>query len=384
MSSKSGVISFFIPSLAGGGAQKVIVNLVNSMVDLTDRPIHLVLGRAQGEFLSEVRSEVVIVDLGTARASRSIFALVKYLRKQKPSVLCSSLNYANVCATLAWFLAGSASRLVLREDSVVRVPEGNLAQRVRDHVTQLLMRVLYRRADLVVALGEGVAATLRDRRICKAENIEIIGNPVAIKMDSVGLRGKVIAHHSWKGKYIVGVGRLSPEKGFDVLIEAFSKIENVDCDLVVLGNGGLRTSLMAQAERVGVADRVHLPGFLKNPHPIMAHAQLFVLPSRWEGFGLVVVEAMALGVPVVATDCPGAPNELLLNGKLGHLVPPGDPDALAAAITDAMASPRATVGLRMERAAEFASPVIAKQYFERAFRLESAKVNENSSHRYGA
>jgi len=137
---KEQVISFFIPALNGGGAQKVVVNLANALVELTDRPIHIVLARAEGEFIDEVRPEVKIIDLGKRRASRSIPALARYLRQVRPAVLCSSLNYANVCAAIAWQLAGRPCRLVVREDNVVRPPGGGLRSFVQSSSAQGLMR----------------------------------------------------------------------------------------------------------------------------------------------------------------------------------------------------------------------------------------------------
>lgn len=364
-------VAFFIPDLNGGGAQKVVVNLANAMVDLTARPIHIVLARADGEFLDEVRPEVKIVDLGTGRASRSIFSLARYLRNENPAVLCSSLDYANVCASLAWHLAGKACRLVLREDSVVRAPTGNWHKRLRGLTMQRLMGLLYRRADRVVALGEAVAATLQERRICKAEDIEIIGNPVTVNAPSPVPECELVPSRPWRERYIVAVGRLDRAKGFDVLIESFANLKDFDCDLVILGEGELRAELEAQAERLGLSDRVHLPGFMKNPHSVMAHAQLFVLSSRWEGLPIVLLEALSLGVPVVSTRCPGEAAKVILDGKLGHLVPPDDPDALAIAITEALVSPRGTKEGRMNRAADFSAPVIARQYLDRAFGLEN-------------
>ncbi|WP_038082075.1 glycosyltransferase [Thioalkalivibrio sp. ALgr3] len=364
-------LAFFIPGLNGGGAQKVVVNLANALVDLTDRPVHIVLARAEGEFLDEVRPEVKVVDLGTGRASRSIFALARYLRKERPAVLCSSLNYANVCASVAWHLAGKPCRLVLREDNVVRAPAGNAVKKMRGHLMQRLMGLLYRRADTVVALGEAVASTLQDRGICQTDHIKIIGNPVTVQTSPSTANDEPGDGKPWGKHYIVAVGRLARQKGFDTLIESFAKVKDKDCDLVILGEGELRGELEALAKNLGIAQRVHMPGFVKNPHSVMASAQLFVLSSRWEGFGLVIVEALALGAPVVATDCSGAPRALLRDGELGHLVPVYDPDALAEAITEALHSPRGTREARQERARDFAAPAIARQYLEEAFGLEA-------------
>lgn len=367
---KEQVISFFVPALNGGGAQKVVVNLANALVELTDRPIHIVLARAEGEFLDEVRPEVEIIDLGKGRASRAIPALARYLREVHPAVLCSSLDYANVCAVLAWQLAGRPCRLVVREDSVVRVPNGGLRSFFRSSATQGLMRLLYPRASAVVAISEAVACTLSDRNICRQSQIRVIGNPITLKEDPESSSAEQLPALS-KGGYICAIGRLAEAKGFDGLLQAFALLRGPNVDLVILGEGPLRAELTKQAERLGIADRVHMPGFVSEPERVLSRAMLFVLSSRWEGFGNALVEALATGVPIVSTDCPGAPRSLLRDGALGHLVPVDEPEALARAIAEALHSPRGTREARQARAGEFAAPTIARQYLKEAFGLEA-------------
>jgi glycosyltransferase involved in cell wall biosynthesis len=154
-------------------------------------------------------------------------------------------------------------------------------------------------------------------------------------------------------------------------LDAFSKLRDQNTDLVILGEGPLRGRLLEQARELGVNERVYLPGFVSDPMRVLKNSSLFVLSSRWEGFGNVLVEALATGVPVVSTDCPGAPRSLLRGGALGHLVPVDEPDALARAITEALHSPRGTREDRLERARDFAAPVIARRYLEEAFGLEA-------------
>ena len=364
-------VSFFIPALNGGGAQKVVVNLTNALVELTDRPVHIVLARAEGEFFDEVRPEVEIVDLDKGRASRAIPALARYLRQVRPAVLCSSLNYANVCAAIAWELAGRPCRLVVREDNVVRKPGGDPRNFFRSSVTQRLMRFAYPRTSAVVAISEAVAATLVDRKICPKSQIRVIGNPVSVMASSEASSGEVPLPALTDRAYICAIGRLAEQKGFDVLLQAFAQMGDQKPDLVILGEGPLRAELWALADRLNIADRVHMPGFVSEPERVLSKASLFVLSSRWEGFGNVLVEALATGVPIVSTDCPGAPRTLLRDGALGHLVPIDNPGALADAIAEALHSPRGTREARQERARDFAAPAIARQYLEEAFGLEA-------------
>lgn len=147
---------------------------------------------------------------------------------------------------------------------------------------------------------------------------------------------------------VLGVGRLVPAKGFDVLIPAFHEVlrEGLDLNLLILGEGPDRSALEAQARTLGIADRVFLPGFVANPYPYFKHAKMFVLSSRYEGLAMVLLEALALGAPVVAMDCPSGPRELLENGRFGILLPPGNATALATAIRELASSPEQEARLR--------------------------------------
>ncbi|MCC5870211.1 MAG: glycosyltransferase [Gammaproteobacteria bacterium] len=363
-------IALFIPGLNCGGAQKVVVNLANALVDLTDHPVHIVLARAEGEFLHEVHPEVKVVDLGKGRASRAILALAAYLRREKPVVLCSSLNYANVCAAIAWRLAGRPGRLVLREDNVVRAPQGRTKQKLHMYLMQRLMQWAYRPAFPVVAISQAVAETLSNSGIATTGQIKVIGNPIMFMVSDSDKVGAKAPAFDFGGRCICAIGRLTEQKGFDVLLDAFSQLHEDDLDLVILGEGSLRENLEKQAIQLGVAKRVHLSGFVSQPGRVLASAKLFVLSSRWEGFGNVLVEALAAGVPIVSTDCPGAPRAILRDGALGHLVPVDDPAALAEAMAEALHAPRGTKEARQERAQDFAATMIAKQYLEQAFALQ--------------
>ena len=365
-------IAFFIPALNGGGAQRVIVNLANALVDLTDRPIHLILVRAEGVFLEYIRSEVCVRALGRKRTLAAIPALASYLRSERPAVLMARMSYVNIVASFAWMLAGKPCRLVLSEANVVRPPEGSLLRRLREWLVIKTMRLTYRRAACVVANSIATARTMSLHGVASDSSIITIYNPVLgsttnAQIDSSGLFDGFRPNRI----FICAIGRLSEQKGFDCLLNALARVDNKDLHLVILGEGPLRVQLESQAKNLGISERVHLPGFVTNPVCILEKSALFVLPSRWEGFGNVIIEALSTGVPIVATDCPGAPRELLLDGKLGHLVPPDDPDALAAAIAEALVSPRATKEERMNRAADFYAPVIATQYLEWAMKLKA-------------
>jgi glycosyltransferase involved in cell wall biosynthesis len=358
-------ISFFIPGLQGGGAQRVVVNLVNALPDLTEHPVHVVLAHRVGEFVDELRPEVETIDLGTKRASRSVFALASYMRRERPQAMISTLNYANVIFLISGLLAGKPCPLIVREANVVRRPTGSLGTRLRGHVTQSLMRFLYPRADKVVAICQDVQQSMLDAGLKIEDKLTLIGNPVNLDPEDESEPLTLDWLPNPTPPLICAMGRLSEQKGFDTLLSAFAKLRDAKLHLVILGEGPLRESLTQQAQELGIQDRVHLPGFIQQPWRVLKQAELFVLSSRWEGFVNVMLEALAAGVPVVSTDCPGAPRDILENGAHGHLVPSDDPGALAEGINQALEQPAGTPESRMARAADFSAEKIARKYLEK-------------------
>jgi glycosyltransferase involved in cell wall biosynthesis len=161
---------------------------------------------------------------------------------------------------------------------------------------------------------------------------------------------------------VLGAGRLTAQKDFATLLSAFALAkERQPLRLIILGEGELRDPLQALASELGVAPEVRFPGFVENPYAFMSRSRVFVLSSAWEGFGLVLVEAMACGTPVVSTDCPAGPAEILEGGKYGRLVPVGDAIALAEAILATLAGPIPADVLR-RRADDFSLEKIGAEY----------------------
>ena len=350
-------IALLIPSLRGGGAERVFTTLANAFVEETDHPIHMVLVRKDGVFRDHLRPEVEVVDLDTGRVSRALPKLISYLRARNPAAMMSTLNYCNVMSVIAWTLAARPCRLVLREASVPTTAS---------RFMRLLMRLTYPQADVVVALSPEVKQHLYKAGIPVEEKVVEIGNPVVL-----GQPRPAVARLEFLPRpappFICAVGRLTRVKGFDVLLSAFARLEDSRMHLVILGEGEMRRSLEERADTLGIGERVHLPGFVDHPQDVVREAELFVLASRWEGFPNVLLEALSTGTPVVATDCDGAPRSLLDDGKYGHLVAPDDSDALIEGIRAALAAPRGASGARIARAGEFAADRIARVYLRKAF-----------------
>lgn len=328
-------IALYLPSLRGGGAERVMVALANGFA-ARGFAVDLVLAKAEGPFLGYVAASVRVVDLGARRVASSLPRLVGYLRREQPRALLSAMNHANVIALLARRLAGVTTRLVVSEHA-------NFSQSMtvepsrRGRLMPWFMRRTYPWADSVVAVSAGVADDLARAIALPRESIKVIYNPV------VGEQTLCLANapldHPWfapgEPPVVLGVGRLTAQKDFDVLIRAFASVRNMrPARLMILGEGELRPELEALVRQLGIGADVALPGFQANPLAYMRRAALFVLSSRFEGLPTVLVEAMACGTPVVSTDCPSGPAEILEGGKWGRLVPVGDAPALA----DAMAA----------------------------------------------
>lgn len=332
-------VAFFLPSLGGGGAERVMIDLANGAA-AAGRRVDMVLVMRAGSFVDDVGSDVRVIDLGCRRSAFALLPLARYLSREKPRSLLSTIDHANVLAVLAARLGGRRVRVVVRQS---RMPTNVVA--LTGHKTRflrMLMRWAYRQADAVVAVSRGVAdAVMQDLRVPR-DRVHVIRSPVITGRLFEGARATI--DHTWfapaEPPVILGVGRLVEEKGFDVLLRAFARVrEEMRCRLLLLGEGPLRSSLTEEAAALGVAADVELAGFVSNPFAFMARCRVFVLSSRTEGLPNVLIQALALGAPVVSTDCRSGPREVLEDGRLGRLVPVDDAAAMAEAIAETLRSP---------------------------------------------
>lgn len=333
----AGRVALVTSNMAGGGAQRAVAKLASGFAE-QGYDVDLVLGRATGPYLEELSPQVRVVDLGVRRFAAAVLPLARYLREARPRAVFSALDYVNVVT----LLARAASRVDVR----VVVSERNTLSQAVAHTTSLrtrclpvLLRWAYRHADAVAAVSQGVADDLA--RTCRLDqgSVHVLNNPVVTpdmdRMRRAAVTHPWLAHRSLP--VVLAVGRLVPQKDFALLIEAFATVRRTHpARLVILGDGPLRADLERLADSLGLADDVSLPGFCANPYPSMARADVFVLSSQWEGSPGVLIEAMSCGVPVVATDCPSGPREILADGAHGRLVAVGDRTGLCAAIVDAI------------------------------------------------
>jgi glycosyltransferase involved in cell wall biosynthesis len=341
-----GAIAFFLPSLCGGGAERVIVNLAQG---ITERglPVDLVLAAAEGPLLDQLPAAVRVVDLRAPRVLRSLGPLARYLRRDRPRALVSSMGHANLVALWAARLAGQATPVIVTQHNTLS-QEIRQESRLAAALWPPLLRTFYPWAASVVAVSRGVADDLARTSGLPRESVSVIYNPVITP--TVMALAREAPNHPWfapgQPPVILGVGRLTRAKGFLTLVRAFAEIRRRRAGrLIILGEGEDRPALEGLARELGVAEDVALPGFQDNALAYMAGSALFVLSSVWEGLPTVLIEALAAGTRVVSTDCPSGPREILQEGRLGALVPVGDATALAAAMLEALERPSDTVTL---------------------------------------
>ncbi len=331
-------IALFVPLLLGGGAERVMVDLAGGFAERGFN-VDLVLGRAEGVYLPSVSSRVNVVDLSSSRTVTALPRLAQYLRQNKPKALMATLEHANVVALMAGLLTGHKTRLVIREANTPSA-SATKAKSVPAKSVARLMRWLYPKADGIVAVSEGVANDLSSTLAIPQEKVSVILNPVLT--NRVFELAKAPSPHSWLEDtipVILGVGRLTTQKDFPTLIRAFAKVRSQrQARLLILGEGQDQVELESLACNLGVASDVHFAGFAENPFAYMARASVYVLSSIYEGLPNALIQAMALGIPAVATDCPSGPKEVLEDGRYGELVPMGDCETMATAILKTLES----------------------------------------------
>lgn len=359
-------IALFIPSMAAGGAERVALNLAKGFVE-KGHAVDLILVNATGPLMEYIPAGVFLVDLGKKRTVSATYALSICLRKTPYDALISFLNYANIVSVWAAIISGFKGNLILTEHSSIShsiISHGNCKKKI----VLFLMRFFYKYADRVIAVSSKLQGELKD--LVDLKNTSFIYNPVGIyeegNIDTFDER--LISTHKLKGGFVIcAIGSLKPAKNFELLLESFKHISSkLPVILYILGEGPERNNLTTLIENLDLSDKVILKGFVPNPHDYLKKADLFVLSSSWEGFALVVAEALALGVTVVSTDCTAGPSEILENGKWGYLVPVNDQKKMSEMIVYALNNKLNPESLK-ERAKVFSIEKVTDLYLKEIF-----------------
>ena len=327
--------------------------------------VDVLLDKDWGHYVDYVRQDATVRRLRSTHAWTGIPELARYLRSARPAaVIADTPRLTHLAIRSArWARARPIVAAVVHSTYSLKFTE--LTERKRARRLRR-MRSLYPLADRIIAVSAGVADDFAAYTGIGRERIEVIHNPV-IPPGGITIDPGLDPCRPYRRpgeSLIVGMGRLTAAKDFATLVRALARLrERRPARLVLFGDGGEHDRLAALAAELGLADAVVLAGHTDEPYAALAGADVFALSSQWEGFGNVLVEAMAVGTPVVATDCPNGPREILEDGRWGRLVPPGDDAALAEALDGTLADP--PDGERLRAAvARFDSHRVARQYLD--------------------
>ena len=331
MSPKKNII-LLTQNLKGGGAENYISLIANYLAKL-NLNIHLVLlDDALDHLLNSVSENVTIKKLGTKRARYSFFELKKYINYVKPSVILSNQRHINFLLVLISIFSIRKSKIIIREAAA---PTIEIQQKIfiGSYLIKALIKILYPYADKIISPTADIKSDLVENYGLSPSKISVINN--LIDYEKINNKSKVDQKSFTfdpKKEYIISVGRLVKQKNYQLLIRAFSKIKNKNVNLIIVGEGEEKNNLINLIKELNLTKNIFLLGYMANPYTLMKRSNLLVLSSIYEGIPNVVLEAAALGMPIIATDCPTGPRDILNNGEYGILVKNNDENELTKAI----------------------------------------------------
>lgn len=354
-------ISVFIPSLSVGGAERVTINLAEAL-NKDGFEVDLLVADSTGEFADSIREDINIIELNNAMPLIGILGVIpslrNYLSQSESATLISSLTRTNVTTAIAQKISSG-------DVSCIGIEHLNITDKeppLREKIIFTLARFFYPQMSSIVAVSEGVADSIVKEFGIDERNIIVIPNIVVT--DNLKEQIDTSTEHRWATgdfELIVSLGRLSDQKDYPTLLNAFSRLKNDTARLLIIGEGELKDELIQQAHQLNIQDRVEFTGYVDNPYKYIADASLFVLSSKREGLPTVLIEALGCGCPIVSTDSPSGPKEVLDFGRYGYLVPVGDPDRLAGAI-DAELSKAHDKTVLLQRANYYSAKTVVPRF----------------------
>lgn len=327
-------IALYIRNMNGGGAEKVFMTLSNHFIS-KGYEVDLLLTSSKGTHISSLDKRVRVIELSSKKTVLDFFKLVGYLKNESPDVLLSGLTNCNLIASISSLFSRSDTRIYVTQHSYQTEAFKAQSPIIR-YIYKALIGTFYRRANGLISVSEGVNKDLTDSFRFLKKRSAVINNPFDIPY--IKRQSLLSSNHPWLNKHknykvIISAGRLNPAKDFENLLRAFAIVKNqLNVRLIILGEGKLKDDLSESIEKKKLNGLVDLYGFTENPFSFIAKADVFVASSKHEGLSNVIIESMICGVPIVSTDCPSGPAEILENGIWGKLVPTNNPEALADAI----------------------------------------------------
>jgi len=363
------LVSLFLPTLLMGGAEKVLVELANGLSREGWTVDMLVMSRT-GPLIDKLDKMVNLVNLDSSSYRQGILALSRYYECRRPTLILTSMYSTGLAAISARVLSRHRPKIILGAHSSLVKEIENAANLKDKYLLKPLSKILFPHADAIIAVSRGVASEFDQLINHRKTRLTVIYNPVIpldfIKLKEVPVSHPWLVHESFRQyKVLITVGRLVSSKGYEVLLKAFSLVRKVhDCRLIIIGDGPLREALDIQSRTLGIDDYVDFLGWQSNPYPFLAKADLFLLASRWEGFANVIVEALACGCQVVATNCQYGPEEILEGDRYGRLAEVNNSVDIANKIIQVLNEPvtRHNKDNRMARGRKFSVQASVQHY----------------------
>ncbi len=351
-------IAMVLANMSGGGAERVALTLIQHFI-AKGHSVDLILAEAKGELLPLVPPAARVIDLKATRIRGALSGLWQYFRREKPDAVQISMWPLTIVGILAHRLAASPARLMVSDHVAYSQPF--LSER-EQRLLRWTTRLFYPLADFRVVVSARGADDLAAISGIPRDRFDVIYNPIA---PPAAIRTNTSVEQLWgpEGSRIISVGSLKEQKNHALLLRAFANVRDTKAKLMILGEGHLRNDLEQLATELGIAGRLLMPGFTTDAWPYLASADLFALSSDYEGFPLVLPEAMYAGLPIVSTDCVSGPSELLDGGRFGRLVPCGDAKAMTDAIDEAISRPKEPEKVR-QRAAQLTGANVFARYTE--------------------
>ncbi len=356
-------LSILLPDLRGGGAERVNLNLAHEFARLGHQ-VEFVLLKTRGELLAEAQAAFPVTELGVDRFRSVPLALARYLRRRRPNALLAAMWPLTVTAPLARAISGHRCILVVSEHAMLSHQYRHWG-RHHGWGLRLSLAAAYRMVDARVGVSSGVLADMSRLAWMDAASGHVVYNPVPDRA-APSVEALAEADALWggpRGARVLSVGSFKAVKNHALLMRAFAHLESDQARLMFVGVGTGEISLRTLAKDLGIEDRMIFAGFRSDPTPFYMTADLFALSSDHEGFGNVIVEALACGTPVVSTDCASGPAEILENGRWGRLVAVGDVEALAGGMRETLSAAHDRDALK-RRAADFAPAIAAERYLD--------------------
>lgn len=368
-------ITFFLQNLEVGGAERSIVRLAKAL-NKDYFEVSFLLCCASGPLLKDLPTNIKITDLKKSHVGLSLSGVIKYFYREKPDIVLSALDHVNVINIIAGLFCFKKPKIIITERSTFSRVSTHSAIKIRNKlisrfIMPLMAKLLYKKADSIICVSKGVADDI-SKIIGSLSNIKVIYNPV-IDDSFLELVNEKIEDSNFLKKSlpnVLAVGRLTKAKDYPTLLKAFSiVIKEIPANLLIIGDGEDKSNIIDIINNLKISENVFLLGFQKNPLKYMAKADVFVLSSILEGFPNALVEAMACGVPAIATDCQSGPNEIIEDGKSGFLVPVSDEVILAKMIVKLLkdAELRGRISEEGKKRAKYFSVARSTKEFEDVF-----------------